>query len=218
MAKFTHLSKQAILERPEFRATLPPTHLCTDSLIGRIYRNDGSACVVHIVLNLGTLGRVHVIQCKVKTTWNNLGQVSRNFVQCCCSENNLNLVLSVPIQIKPGAYLQQMFGAAWNNRDLFHVFQYKLPCNLGWISLRIHIRFSNSFQLHILSTFPGVELNSSFLNVTDGTCFMNYSYNKQVEPCRKNTRYWLIHFITVVYEKKNLVVIWTRNSDELQIS
>ena len=87
MAKFTHLSKQAILERPGFRAfqiipafvlscrdfvspwiTLPATHHCADSLIGRIYRNGVSACVVHIVLNLGTLGRVHVIQCKVKTT------------------------------------------------------------------------------------------------------------------------------------------------------
>ena len=55
MVKFTQLSKQAILERPEFRAfqiiPLPPTHHCADSLVGRIYRNGGSACVVHIVLN-----------------------------------------------------------------------------------------------------------------------------------------------------------------------
>ena len=128
MAKFTHLSKQAILERPEFRAfqiipafvlscgdfvspwiTLPTTHHCADSLIGRIYRNGGSACVVHIVLNLGTLGRVHVIQCKVKTTWNNLGQNSRNSLQ---SEKNLGPISTNSIQ-SAGALWEQS-GAGFN--------------------------------------------------------------------------------------------------------
>ena len=110
------------------------------------------------------------------------GQVSRNFGWCCAYSK-----------------WSVLHETIWSYFMYFNT-NYLATC--GGFHVWIHIRFSNSFQLHILSTFPGVELNSSFLNVTDGTCFMNYSYNKQVEPCSKSTRYWLIHFITVFYEKK----------------